>query len=240
MKNLTIFIIFSSIMITLVALAIIPQTVVFDDNDYIVFINRHRIPSQQPDNVSVAGDCDAAAYGMDCETIEYLENNLIQPVKDGKVFCVNKKVGQNEAGNEIYVSYFCQEFYLSGGKIYRGSGQAGPAKVAKSDSGSLSIWIPRDGSYFSRDLEEFIPEAYRQSILEPVGERDMLINQQRAKNYFKADFDFQVEKITETACNYDFECTTPAEYLLMSRCPFTSSCVSGKCAVICPDFQNLE
>ncbi len=48
--------------------------------------------------------------------------------------------------------------------------------------------------------------------------------------------DYQIEKTTDVACAVDSECVTPEEYLLMSRCPFTSKCIGGKCAVICPKF----
>jgi hypothetical protein len=47
---------------------------------------------------------------------------------------------------------------------------------------------------------------------------------------------YKIEKITDTDCRRDSECATPEEYLLMSRCPFASKCIDGKCAVVCPDF----
>ncbi len=44
-------------------------------------------------------------------------------------------------------------------------------------------------------------------------------------------------------CASDNECVTPATYLVRSTCPFTSWCVEGRCAVICPmmlDRQNEQ
>lgn len=48
--------------------------------------------------------------------------------------------------------------------------------------------------------------------------------------------DYAVEKTTDIACAVDSDCITPEEYLIQSRCPFSSKCLAGKCAVVCPDF----
>jgi len=49
-----------------------------------------------------------------------------------------------------------------------------------------------------------------------------------------ADGGYTVEKTLTTSCTKDADCTTPNEYLLMSRCPFTSKCIEKQCAVVCP------
>lgn len=36
------------------------------------------------------------------------------------------------------------------------------------------------------------------------------------------------------ACATDAECQTPMSYLTRSSCPFTSMCIQGACAVVCP------
>lgn len=43
-----------------------------------------------------------------------------------------------------------------------------------------------------------------------------------------------VEKITDESCQRATECETPGEYLIQSKCPFTSLCLENKCAVVCP------
>ncbi len=35
-------------------------------------------------------------------------------------------------------------------------------------------------------------------------------------------------------CHADEDCRTPMDYLIRSVCPYSSACVEGKCAVICP------
>ncbi len=39
-------------------------------------------------------------------------------------------------------------------------------------------------------------------------------------------------------CTTDDECVTPATYLVRSTCPFTSWCVEGRCAVVCPMMED--
>jgi hypothetical protein len=48
---------------------------------------------------------------------------------------------------------------------------------------------------------------------------------------------YKVERILPNICKFNSDCETPMEYLLQSRCPFTSLCLNNKCAVVCPDFM---
>jgi len=48
---------------------------------------------------------------------------------------------------------------------------------------------------------------------------------------------YNVVENLSTACRGDGECETPGSYLIRSNCPFTSRCIKGKCAVVCP-IQN--
>lgn len=49
---------------------------------------------------------------------------------------------------------------------------------------------------------------------------------------------YTVEKVTGEACTRASECETPGEYLIQSRCPFTSLCLENRCAVVCPVFES--
>jgi len=49
---------------------------------------------------------------------------------------------------------------------------------------------------------------------------------------------YTIEKVLEISCKKDGDCETPAEYLLMSRCPFKSKCLENKCTVVCPGQKN--
>ncbi|ODS39651.1 MAG: hypothetical protein A7315_10700 [Candidatus Altiarchaeales archaeon WOR_SM1_79] len=47
---------------------------------------------------------------------------------------------------------------------------------------------------------------------------------------------YTVEEITNVSCQENSECETPIDYLVQSRCPFTSICLDNKCTVVCPEF----
>jgi hypothetical protein len=63
---------------------------------------------------------------------------------------------------------------------------------------------------------------------------NFFINKKKTQKIEKIGY--QIEKTTDVACVVDSDCVTPGEYLMMSRCPFTSKCLDGKCAVVCPNF----
>lgn len=48
--------------------------------------------------------------------------------------------------------------------------------------------------------------------------------------------DYTIEKVLAVECQIDIDCITPGEYMIQSRCPFTSKCLENKCTVVCPDF----
>jgi uncharacterized protein len=49
---------------------------------------------------------------------------------------------------------------------------------------------------------------------------------------------YTITEQTNESCQEDIECKTPGEYLIRSSCPFTSKCIGGKCAVVCPKFNG--
>jgi hypothetical protein len=242
MNKLTILLLFSAIALTLVLIALIPQMIIPEDEENGILYkkpaalktdNSESIPSKT--TPSGDNDCDLAAYGLDCAITSYLEKNATFTIMDGKSFCDYETL--RGTGNKLYLTILCEEFYLKDGKIYEGSGTAGPAKITKEDGQIAGIWRPRDGSLYTPDMQANFPADLQG--MNPDTEKMGQINRERAKNYFNADFSYQIERTTDVACSHDFECATPGEYLMMSRCPFTSMCLAGKCTVICPDFYNI-
>lgn len=51
---------------------------------------------------------------------------------------------------------------------------------------------------------------------------------------------YTIDKVTDETCEKDTDCETPMEYLIQSRCPFTSICLENKCTVVCPDIKTME
>jgi hypothetical protein len=48
---------------------------------------------------------------------------------------------------------------------------------------------------------------------------------------------YTIEKTLENSCQVDTDCQTPGEYLIQSRCPFTTLCLENRCTVVCPSSQ---
>lgn len=51
---------------------------------------------------------------------------------------------------------------------------------------------------------------------------------------------YSIEEITNIQCEKDSDCETPMDYLIQSRCPFTSICLENKCTVVCPDVKTID
>ena len=43
-----------------------------------------------------------------------------------------------------------------------------------------------------------------------------------------------IEEVLNNSCVVHSGCETPGEYLVQSRCPFTSLCLDERCTVVCP------
>ncbi len=46
--------------------------------------------------------------------------------------------------------------------------------------------------------------------------------------------DYSIAAMTGANCRKSEECQTPMQYQLRSNCPYTSICLKGQCAVVCP------
>ena len=186
--------------------------------------------------------CVPESSGLDCRVTKYLEEKLSITSKGGLTFCSYEILGPQEKRHILHLYTLCQEFYLYEGKIYEGSGLSTPIVLTESKEGNFSYWKPRDGSYFYKDVKEKFPPE----ILPKISnfsitnyEKLELMNIEKAKDHFGADFNYEVEKILEQNCIKDYDCSTPGEYLVLSRCRFSSKCLEGKCAVICTHYQLL-
>jgi hypothetical protein len=51
---------------------------------------------------------------------------------------------------------------------------------------------------------------------------------------------YTVEKNLGVACKKDYECETPGEYMMISRCPMQTICISNKCTVVCPSYKTTK
>jgi hypothetical protein len=185
-------------------------------------------------------NCDLSAYGMECGITKYLEENLAWTTSGGVDFCSYERFLSEKSSGKMFMDVVCEEFFKSGEKIYIGSGVQVPVMISTAN-GSMELWIPRDGDYFAGDVRAAFPQDVGDLALNYGGYgRLHMINVERAENYFGAPIDYKVEKVLETDCSSALDCVTPGEYLAQSRCQFTSRCLQGKCAVICPNYHLIQ
>lgn len=198
------------------------------------------VSAAEKESAAIAAEarkCEAAAYGLDCGIVKYLEGNMAAGAENGIDFCSYEVLAADGRGKESYLYALCQKFVLYGKKIYESGNKSGPVALTEIFGGGYLSRAPRDGNYFYADLAkefpvEILPTIQNYSI--EKFEKLSAINKERAKVFFEADFDYAVEKILDKKCSKDFECSTPGEYLAMSRCPFAAMCLENKCAVVCP------
>jgi hypothetical protein len=51
---------------------------------------------------------------------------------------------------------------------------------------------------------------------------------------------YTIAEVTNESCKQDSDCKTPTQYLIRSNCPYTSACISDRCAVICPNVSGYS
>lgn len=51
---------------------------------------------------------------------------------------------------------------------------------------------------------------------------------------------YKVEEFLGASCQEDKDCRLPFDYALQSRCAFIAKCISGGCAVVCPNTPLVE
>ena len=78
--------------------------------------------------------------------------------------------------------------------------------------------------------------AYKYFFVVPLTSPDFNDTNKPPLGY--SETDYTIEEVLAIDCQVDNDCETPGEYLLQSRCPFTSKCLANKCTVVCPNFEG--
>lgn len=211
--------------------------------------------------------CDLWKYNLDCEITKFLEENLAWITRENSVnFCSYKVLGQNK--NDIYLLAGCGEYYLKNKericetdgdyerctkfeeeckkcetkeipeKLVDGSGIYTPLKLTKT-SDSFSMWLPRDGAYYQKDIYKEFPKEIAKKAFEYNGGFFDIID--RAEEYFQKKMSFKTAEIFEDKkCQLSMDCSSSliGKYGLLSTCPHTMKCVDNKCAVGCYDLSD--
>lgn len=100
----------------------------------------------------------------------YLQQKLGETGFSGRTFCAHKVFAIDQSGDQIhaYIYGVCQEYYLKGQDLTKGTGLALPAALLVQKDGNqyriVSHEMPHDGSSFSADVERIFPPNIRKQI----------------------------------------------------------------------------
>jgi hypothetical protein len=102
-------------------------------------------------------------------TKNYLVEKLGETGFGGRSFCADKVLDVQQKGEDIneYVYAACQEYYLKGGELTKGTGLALPVALVIRKEGAgykvISHQTPGDGARFSSDVERIFQVLARRS-----------------------------------------------------------------------------
>jgi hypothetical protein len=123
----------------------------------------------------------------------YLEQHISETGFGGKPFCEYDVLGIEQNGEQFhtYIYAICQEYYLKGQDLTKGTGLALPIALLMQKDGTqyrvLSHESTRDGAEFSVDVERIFPRNLHKRIFaEPQNNRAILDEiETEAKQYFQ-------------------------------------------------------
>src|SRR5450830_1239692 len=141
-------------------------------NDSIIYLDLKEIPGFQPlDQVTDStGDIStniSLPKGISGRDVyAYLQNNIIQPVFGGHVFCAYTRFGSEVKDNKTYIYLWalCAEYRLENGKLTEGTGRTGPlVLIATSSQQSNTITEhlePENGAGYAPSIKKMFPTQY--------------------------------------------------------------------------------
>lgn len=152
------------------------------------------------ENISMpwqAASSDASQYKNDAALIKTLKEYIIQKEghtsKYGKVFVSIDLFGVEKNGNNLdaYLWALIQEYSTSNGELSQGAGSSLPMKITLKTQGRsylpAAYSIPRDGTFYSKDIKKIFPAKYRGFVSKREGNVEELgqENRKAAQEYFK-------------------------------------------------------
>jgi hypothetical protein len=124
--------------------------------------------------------CNNKSQGLskrDSEIIQkYLEEQVLQPSFDGKVFSSFKLFKKED--NYIYIWAYMQEYYKKDNKIESGSGWSVPMVIyffeTPSEVRIKNLFTPKDGDMYTKGIHTHFPEEIQKQILGFQGTQEIL------------------------------------------------------------------
>lgn len=195
------------------------------------------------------------AWTIDEDGIDFCTYQVLAEEKESlylQVFCSEYYIQNQEVRcpdslslNECFVSKsdsleICEEkCEINNVKPYlaTGGGLSGPVKITKATDGSYSIWKPRDGNLYQKDLKANFPSEVYEKLeninIEFLQDTNIL----RAEEYFQLKARFKTSGELNQKCQKTSQCgQLPVEYAIRSNCPHTVKCLENQCVAGCYDF----
>jgi hypothetical protein len=98
----------------------------------------------------------------------YLNKNILKPNFGGKIISAFEILGTSKENNEIYVWALVTEYYKEDNDLVLGTSSSGPIVLSVKNANNTLIITdftkPRDGSYYSKDIEKLFPILIQDKI----------------------------------------------------------------------------
>ncbi len=176
----------------------------------------------------------------DYSVLDKQENQLYLDVlclgfykQDKKIICPNKKsrlecaMSKNPAKKECYDLCDVQK---TKPYLVRGSGIGAPVKLTTKNR-EFSLWMPRDGSYYTQDLKaNFTPKAFEKVHQNSINSSKNIYP--RAEKHFGVKITFNIAETLNKSCEKVEDCgVLPPNYAVRSKKRFELKCEKNKCLI---------
>ncbi len=117
------------------------------------------------DSLPFIAEVQEIAQVRDKEVLEYLENQLIDPIYDynGKIFADYYIFERNE--DQFFIWAYVVEYFVEDNYMEKGAGISSPMIIFIENGRIVSHWIPEDGSKYSDSLAKNFPAYLQQRVL---------------------------------------------------------------------------
>ncbi len=176
---------------------------------------------------------DSAVYlQVFCEEFYPQDEKILCPDEASRKHCFMSKDDNKEACRQQCDIQKVSPYLTTGSAI------SVPVKITR-ENGNFSIWMPRDGSGYTKDLKEhFSPEAHEKlRSISGIPQRHIYI--ERAEKHFGVGVPFDIAEEMGQSCSTHDECAIlPMNYATRSSCPYEVQCRANQCVIGCYDFTD--
>ncbi len=126
---------------------------------YLTYQPREKKISDSPQDNNIA-----EIIPVDKKIVNYLENSVLEPNFEGKVFADYYEIGLKE--KELFVWAYISEYYKEESELKQGTARSGPLKLILNSDGSIkNHWEPRPGEEYAQSIKENFPQEFSRVAL---------------------------------------------------------------------------